>query len=256
MKVQLFSILIIAFASTGMAQRTAIDFTASDCNDSMHHLFSKLDSGKVIVLVWVMPCGTCVGPALTTYNVVESYQSAHPNTVYMYLCDDVANTNCASLNSWANENGITKAIRFSDASIDMRDYGSVGMPKIVVLGSNYTVWYNVNNTVDATALQNAINKALTPTGISEPISNISSLNATPNPAGNSAEIKFNLAKPSDMRIELFNPEGKMLATIFSGNLTAGENIMSLDVATYGAGTYLVKLSEGDRSDFIKLVVAR
>ncbi len=250
-----FSIFLLALASVGMAQRIAIDFTANDCSGSAHHLFTELDSGKVIVLVWVMPCVTCVGPALTTYNVVESYQSSHPNTVYMYLCDDIANTDCASINSWANENGMIKAIRFSDASIDMRDYGSVGMPKIIVLGSNHDVLYNVNNTVDATALQNAINKALTPTGISEPNHILSSLRAIPNPACGAAEITFNLIKSSDLRIELFNLEGKMLATIFSGNLSAGQNKIPLDVAPCRDGMFLIKVSEGRRNDFIKLTVA-
>ncbi len=257
MKKQFFSIIFIAFASIGMAQIIiATDFTASDCSDISHHLFTELDSGKVIVLCWVMPCGICVGPALTTYNVVESYQSTHPNTVYMYLCDDFANTDCSSIDSWGNTNGMTNAIRFSDASIDMLDYGSTGMPKIIVLyGPSHVVLYKANNTVDATYLQNAIDAALTPTGISEPTGTVSSLNVFPNPAGNSAEITFNLAKSSDVGIELFNLEGQLLKNIFLGKLSAGENKMQLDVADYASGMYLLKLSEGDKNEFINMVVS-
>src|SRR5438128_5107173 len=145
MKKQLLTILFAAVTATSMAQ-TATDFTADDCGGTSHNLFTELDSGKVIVLVWVMPCGACTGAALTTYNVVESYQSANPNTVYMYLCDDYANTSCSSLNSWGTSAGIAESsssLRFSDAAINLTDYGSAGMPKIVVVGgTDHTVFYN------------------------------------------------------------------------------------------------------------------
>lgn len=254
-KTLLLATILTCVSSIGMAQLTATDFTANDCSGSSHHLFSELDSGNVIVLVWVMPCGSCIGPALTTYNVVESYQSEHPNKVRMYLCDDYANTDCASIDSWGNANGITNTLRFSDASIDMWDYGSTGMPKIIALyGPSHEVIYKSNNTVNAAALQDAIDLALTPTGLSEPTRSVSSLNVVPNPAGSSAEIKFNLAKPSHVRIELFNPEGKMISGIFSGNLSSGENRMLLDAAPFNAGTYLIKVSEGTRSSFINLFI--
>ena len=125
----LFSLLqTIAFA------QTATDFTANDCDGTSHNLFTELNSGKVIVICWVMPCSACKGPALTTQNVVNSYLTSHPHTVYMYMCDDYANTTCTSLDSWRNNNGITSATLFSDAAINMADYGGNGMPKIVVIG--------------------------------------------------------------------------------------------------------------------------
>ena len=176
MKNYLLTLILAGVTSVSVAQ-TAVNFTCNDCAATSHDLYTELNAGKVIVLCWVMPCGACTGPALTTYNVVQSYQANNPNTVFMYLCDDYGNTTCASLNSWANNIGVTNTIRFSNSAIDMMDYGSTGMPKIVVVGgSNHTVYYNSNNTVDATNLQNAINSALLATGINEPGSSISTLN--------------------------------------------------------------------------------
>jgi hypothetical protein len=130
------------------------------------------------------------------------------------------------------------------------------MTKIVVLGgANHTVFYNVNNTVNATNLQNAINAALSATGINEPASTVSSFNIFPNPARNSAEIKINLEKSSDVTIELFNMEGQKLKNIFSGKLSAGENKMQIDVAGYASGMYLVKLNDGNKSTFVNLLVS-
>ena len=255
MKKNLLTLILVAVVSVSMAQ-TATDFTANDCNGTSHNLFTELNAGKVIVLCWVMPCGACTGPALTSYNVVQSYQSGNPNKVYLYLVDDYANTICTGLNSWATGIGVaqqTWSLRFSNAAIDMTDYGSTGMPKIVVIGPNHTVFYNVNNTVNSTNLQNAINAALSTTGIIENNNAASFLNVLPNPAGSTAEIKFSLIKAADVTLELFNLEGKMVQQIFSGKLNAGENKIPVNLEKLSGGMYLVKFSDGDKNQFINLV---
>lgn len=256
MKRKLLSLLFAMFTCVASFAQTATDFTANDCNGTSHNLFSELNAGKVIVLCWVMPCAACTGPALTSHNIVQSYATTNPNTVYLYLCDDYANTACSSLNSWAASNGITTATRFSNSAIDMNDYGSTGMPKIVVLGgANHTVFYNVNNTVNVNSLQNAINAALTTTGINDLNTNVTSFSLSPNPANNSAVIKFNLVKTLDVSVELFNLEGQMIKNIYAGKLYTGENNIQLDITGYAAGTYLVKLSAGDKSNFANLVIS-
>ena len=254
MKKQLLTLLLSTITFISVAQ-TATNFTANDCNGTSHNLFTELNSGKVIVLCWVMPCASCVGPSLTTNNVVGSYTVSNPNRVFMYLCDDYANTNCSSLSSWANSNGISNALRFSNASINMNDYGTTGMPMIVVLGgANHTVFYTATNSVNATALQSAINSALNATGLQEENSNTSMLNIFPNPANNNAEINFTLKKPSPVNIELYTLEGKMIQKILTGNQSAGENKIQFSTNNYPAGMYLVKLSDALESKFINLSI--
>lgn len=255
MKKHLLTAILSVAALMGVAQ-TATNFTCNDCAATSHDLFSELNTGKVIVLTWVMPCGACVSASLTTYNVVQSFQSSNPNTVYMYLCDDYGNSACSSVNSWANTNGLTNAVRFSNSSINMNDYGSVGMPKIVVIGPDHTVYYNVNTTVNSTNLQNAINTALLATGVNEPNSSLTSLSVFPNPSTSTTEVRFNLAKSANVAIELFNLEGQQLQNIFSGTLSSGENKVKLNLESYPAGMYLVKFTEGDKTKFINITVAR
>src|SRR6187455_3648496 len=157
-KVLTFLVMLIGLGS--LQAQTATNFTCNDCSGVSHDLFTELDAGKVIVLIWVMPCGACSGPSATCYNTVDAYQASNPGRVFLYMADDVANSSCASINNWANGNGAPQnaySLRFSNADIDMSDYGSAGMPKIVVLGgTSHTVFYNVNNAVNATALQSAI----------------------------------------------------------------------------------------------------
>jgi hypothetical protein len=254
MKKELLSILLSFVAFAGISQ-PATNFTCNDCKGNSHDLFAELDAGKVIVLCWVMPCGSCVGPTLTTYNVVESYQANYPNTVFMYLCDDYANTNCVSLNSWASGYNIVNATLFSNSAISMTDYGTPGMPKIVVVaGTDHQVLYNSNNSVNATLLQEAINSALPTTGLQEPGNSSEALALLPNPANGSSVLTCKVEKASDIKIDLINPDGKMIKSLFSGNLANGEHNIELNFASFNSGIYFIKFSDGIQTKMIKIAV--
>lgn len=242
-----------------MAQTNATNFTCNDCSGVSHELFKELETGKVIVLVWVMPCGACTGPAITAYNIVKSFQLSNPNKVYYYMVDDYANTNCQSLGSWCTSNGIeedTFSLRFSNSKIKMSDYGSDGMPKIVVVaGIDHKIYYNVNNTVNAVNLQKAINTALIITATNDTENNDISIMTSPNPANESTVISCNLEQSFNTKIELLNAEGKLLQSVYSGKLAAGENKMDLNVANYNSGIYYIKLTYGDKVKLSKFTVS-
>lgn len=254
----LLSLLLLS--TLGIQAQTATNFTCNDCSGLSHDLFSELDAGKVIVIDWVMPCASCVGPSVTAYSMVQGYQSSQPNKVYFYLVDDYANTPCPSLNSWANGINITESAwsrRFVNSGIDMFDYGSPGMPKIVVLGGiNHTVFYNANNTVNSTAMQNAINLALSSTGIATPEPVAAALKVQPNPASEQTTILFGLNKQSAVTIDLYDMKGKKVREVMNATLTAGEQKITLDVRKLSKGTYLVHLKAGDRNSFVNMVVSK
>jgi hypothetical protein len=254
MRKVLFTVLLGVIAIAGIAQ-TAPNFTCNDCKGDPHDLYTELDAGKVIVLCWVMPCGACVGPTLTTYNVVESYQANYPNTVFMYLADDFANTNCVSLNSWAAGIGIVNATLFSNSAIDMNDYGGPGMPKIVVVaGADHQVLYNTNNTVNATLLQNAIDSALNSTAIVEPGKENVSFSVNPNPVTGISTLAFNLQEDAIVECDLMDITGKQVRNIYKGNLQAGYNQLICDARSDGPGVYFIKLSVNGESRLVKIAV--
>src|SRR5688500_514663 len=126
MKRTIFSFIGIVMAGLCMAQATATNFNANDCNGTNHDLFTDLDNGKVVVLCWVMPCVTCINPALTAQTEAKNAETANPGKVLYYVADDYANTTCATLVNWCNNNGINKATLFSNSTIKMTDYGTPG----------------------------------------------------------------------------------------------------------------------------------
>lgn len=254
MKRHLFTAVLSAATALASAQ-TATNFTCADCHGEVHDLFAELDAGKVIVIDWVMPCSSCTGPTLTTYNVVQSYQASHPGRVQMFLVDDYGNTSCSSLNTWKANIGVPNTISFSNAAISMNDYGGPGMPKIVVLGgSGHTVFYTANNTVDATALQNAINAALVVAGVEERNPLAAGLSVVPVPATDEARITFTLAHASPVSIGLYDPAGKLVRSIHDGPLPPGPHSATVAVGALAAGLYAVRITDGTHLATLRLPI--
>ncbi len=252
---------LIATAALGLAAllataQTATNFNVPDCHGEMHDLFAELDAGKVIVIDWVMPCAACTGPSLTTYNVVQSYQASHPDQVLMYVVDDYANTNCSSLNTWKSNIGIPNTVSFSNAAIDMDDYGGPGMPKIVVLGgTDHAVFYNADNAVDATALQNAINQALLAAAVPEENGLAAGFSVQPVPAGDQARVDYTLERASVVDLGLYDLTGKRVRTIYHGALPPGTHHTTLTNSHLAAGSYVVRITDGRQHASLQLPIA-
>ena len=252
----LASILALFIGSTITAQ-TAMDFTANDCNGNSHNLYTELNSGKVIVLVWVMPCGSCIGPALTAYNIVQSYASS--NVVY-YLIDDAANTSCTSLSSWASANGIgTNRITFSTSSIVENNYGGIGMPHVAVVGtSSHTLYFNALNSAagNSAAIQSAINTALTATGI-EPIpDNQYELSVSPSPASEKAKVSYSMKESAEVTLQVFNEVGQTVLKNEMGKQSAGDYSSDIDLSKVAKGIYYLRLTTGNASHTVKFSVSK
>lgn len=248
----------VLFIGATLSAQTATDFTCNDCATppTSHNLFTELDAGKVVVLVWVMPCGACIGPAQSAYATAQSFSSSHPGRVLFWLADDnITSTTCATLNSWATTNSMSNSTKFVNPAISMLDYGSNGMPKVVILGgTSHTVFYNANNTFSTSAMQTAITNALNATGITEPV-NVSSITIFPNPANVSSKISYSIESASDVKIELFNLVGEKIKSVFLGNQNAGEHTTDVDCTKLSSGIYFVKIGTGKLEKTIMLSVA-
>lgn len=260
MKTKLLT-LALTLGSLAMTAQNAVDFTSNDCAGNSHNLFSELNSGKVIVIAWVMPCGACAAASQTAYSVVQSYASSNPGQVLMYVVDDAGNTSCSTLNNWVNTNSMPNVTTFSNSVIDMTDYGTAGMPKIVVVGGGYghELYFNANNSAanNATGIQNAIDSALVDvTGITNPTNTTSSISLFPNPALGSSVLTITAAQPSKANVEVYNTLGEKVLSVFDGTLQQGENRLNINTEGLAAGNYFVRITEGDLIREERLTIAK
>ncbi len=253
-----FSVLIAGFiAAIG---QTAADFTVNDCAGNAQHLFAELDAGKVIVMVWVMPCGTCIGPAKTAFNASQTFISSYPGRVLYYLVDDANNTPCATLTSWAATNSISPNSVFKSAAISMADYSGTGMPKVVVLGGgSHTVFDDENDVFNSTTLTTAITNALAAPSsveINEKMVSDFQLNLFPNPVKNSAEVSYTLNQANDVRFEVFNILGDKIKTISAEKQMAGKHETQINVESLSNGVYFIQLITANSRETRRFSISR
>jgi len=260
MKKSVLIISLFVVSIVGYSQ-TATNFNCNDCSGTNHDLFTELNAGKVVVLCWVMPCSACISASKTTFNVVSSYQTNYPDRVKYYLVDDLGDTPCSSLNSWADANHIgadsSYSLRFSNSLISMSGYGSSGMPKIVVLGgSSHHVFYNANNSVNSSLLQVAIDSALLAPSTVKAISNeLFDINIYPNPSNLQTALFFNLNKTSNVKVELYNIVGDKILNCYNGSLKTGESKININTSDLQKGIYFIKATVADKVKTIKLIIA-
>lgn len=259
LKKHVFGFLLFVLTISLQAQY-ATNFICNDCSGNSHNLFEELNSGKVVVLCWVMPCASCILPSVTTHAVVKSYQTSNPGKVVMYIVDDYANTNCTSLTGWVNNNGMGDATVFSNASIKMSDYGSTGMPKVVVVADyDHAVFYNANNSVNGDELKAAIDRAIdaTITSIAKPSGEKESLaRIFPNPTKEDFMLSLTLDKKMDAKLSLFNPTGNKCASYLFPSLAKGENILKLSTGDLPEGIYLVVIETEKLTTTTKLCIRK
>lgn len=257
MKKLLLAAVIVLSGISAIAQTTATNFNVNDCSSVNHDLFTELNAGKIIVIAFVMPCGSCIAPSLSAYTEVQNYASSYPGRVKFYLSDDVGTSSCTTITNWGNTNGITSPDAvFCNTAVKQADYGAAGMPKIVVLGgATHDVLFNQNNGLNVTNFNNAIMAGLT-TSIFENSKADFKLNLFPNPSTTSkTTINYTLAEGSDVTVEIYNTIGAKVKSIALEKQAAGKHESILDFETLTNGIYFMKLNAGESSQVLKFTVA-
>lgn len=249
-KTLLIILTILTTLGFGYAQTTATDFTTNDCNGISHNLFDELDNGNVVVIAWVMPCGPCATYTLPAYSAVQTFATSNPGQVSFYLVDDFANTNCPTLTGWGNSNNMPLNTTFSSSDITMSDYGTNGMPKVVVLGgSSHTIYLNENdNKINFAGVQGAINDALNaPLGIEQTESSNFQLLTFPNPVNNILNVSYVKGKSETITFSVIDVLGEIV-------IQEKELTTAIDVSSLNNGNYFLKLSSKTNSESIPFIV--
>ena len=142
---------------------------------------------------------------------------------------------------------------FSDAAVNMGDYGQPGMPKVVVLGgTDHKVYFNQNSS--SQGINTAIDLAL-----SESTNSIQStinfdINTYPNPVRSTLNINYNLDQKSNLKFEVFNLLGAKVSSE-TKKLNQLSGIHTLNLNDLNNGSYLLKISTKEMQKVIKFSVA-
>lgn len=254
-----FALILLSIFST--AQTTATNFNCNDCLGNNHDLFNELNSGKVVVICWVMPCINCASKALAAYNVCQSYTVSNPGQVVYYIADDFANTNCTNLKAWADTSVAVGCTLFSNSLVSMSAYGIAGMPKTVVLSgaTTHSVYFNQNGAAAGVSanIKSAVDQALADilAGVKENNAINFELNSYPNPASKNINVAYTLTNTNPIKFEILSVTGQRIKEInINSNLSVGKNESKIDIETLANGIYYLKISSDGKSQTRKISI--
>ncbi len=254
----IFTFLLINNAL--ISQTTATDFNTADCTGNIHHLYSDLDSGKVVILDFVMPCGFCITPSVSAYKVFKDFKLNYPNRVLFYLSDGFGSNICSDLYTWAAANNISDVSVFSSHAVTMNDYGAIGMPKVLIFGgANHKIYFNQNDSLagDSLALFVAIDSALKSTvNISEKTVDNLQLKLYPNPIVNQGKACYTITEKTDLIIEIYNVNNERVYYAKKANELKGKHETDLQFEKFANGNYLLIIRSNKFSSSIKYTIAR
>jgi|GEM_PF-4330248 len=78
----------------------------------------------------------------------------------------------------------------------------------------------------------------------------------PNPVNGSVKIDFRLNSPGLTFIRLFDHSGRIIASLNTSYLPAGNHFINWNLTTYNSGSYLLELHSGNSKDVKKLVILK
>jgi len=100
-----------------------------------YDLYNQMDSGLVIIHEYVMmSCRPCITAGKGLEKIVSSMRKLYPGRIRYFQTVYEDETNAATMKKWVKENGFTPDAVFVKGAEEIKFYGGMGMPTILVLG--------------------------------------------------------------------------------------------------------------------------
>lgn len=224
---------------------TAYDFNMNDCNGNMHHLFSELDSGNVVVMEFFMiSCSPCIDAGKALDGMMVPLKKKYGNKVRFYQMGFTKSYTCTQIKDWISKNGFATSVPFDSGDVQVAYYGGMGMPTVAVAaGKDHKVLFTSTSfkpATDTASISSSIHTFFGTNGIFSPNSAISSVSLFPNPATDQVTITLNMKKADVLHLTLINLEGKLLADLCNENIKAGTWEKTIVLPSIKAGTYFLQ----------------
>lgn len=258
----LLIIFTLSIAKVSFSQPTvAYDFNMNDCSGNMHHLFSELDSGNVVIMeLFMLSCSPCVDAGNELEPMFQNLKATCSNKIIFYHMGYTNSYNCSQITSWVSTNGYT-SIPIDSGAIQTAYYGGMGMPTIAVVAGNThkvlhtTVGYTPGDTaMIADSIRTFF--GCSTVNVAEQ-TNASLVSVTPNPSNGQFTVSVRHAgfvsasaqtlKQVQDEIEVYNVMGKK---IFSSSQ------FQIDISNQPNGIYFLRGKANGRTFSQKIILQK
>ena len=150
-----------------------------------------------------------------------------------------------------------QAERWGDYSGIARNYANTAKPEVWLYGCYGTftpaMWtFNERNGYGNWIAQIQSNDF--PVSVKHQVQKSNNVKLYPNPAVSMYFLKFNLEKAADVRIDLFDMNGRLIKNLFDGNLPSSNNEFSFNRNALSSGQYFIKLNIDGAIETKKLII--
>jgi hypothetical protein len=235
--------------------QVASNYSATDCSGTTQDLFTTLDIGNIVILIYEHRCGGCLSGATNVKNVINTYYSSQSNIKIWYL--DNGGGDCSTVNTWITTNSLLSGNVFEYSSDYASPYGS-GMPVIVIAaGSAHKTFLTSNGPSTENAIHAAIEDAISQLGISFQSGVTNSIDIFQNPIEtDELHYRINCKSKSNITVEIFDIDGKSTIPASTVNTCIGSNFYDTDISCLRNGIYFVRFSTKEGSIYRKILINR
>ena len=178
-------------------------------------------SSNTVVTVSPVPTATAAVASTTGFNVTFSNTSTGA-TSYSWDFGDFSS---------------------SSATAPVHAYASNGTYNVTLIATNGTCADTITFTTTLSV------------GIEE-IQTIAGVNLYPNPVNQEATIDLNLNEATNVSVFVYDITGKIVATVFNGQMDAGLTTLKVDASELEAGIYFTTIVSGTAKKTLKMVVVK
>jgi thiol-disulfide isomerase/thioredoxin len=238
---------------------TAYDFKMNDCNGNMHHLFSELDSGNVVVMEFFMiSCSPCIVAGHALDEMVVPLKKKYGKKVRFYQIGFTKSYTCSQIQNWVSTNGFATSVPFDSGDVQVAYYGGMGMPTVAVVGGKaHDVLFSsidFKPNPDTATIAASIHTFFNTTGIQKNAWNELSLRFFPNPASSSINLTLNLEKAEVLHLSIKNLQGQKVAELLTENVKPGVWNKTVLLPQLQNGVYFLQGETGTESFAKKITI--
>lgn len=180
------------------------------------------------------------------YPEALSFRVEKDSTVYFHIEPFDPASDSLSY-QWMLEGEILEGDTISDLGIQFNDEAELVLMGVVIDGSEAdTIQWQID-VYDPASVADKRNLIPETVSLSAPI---------PNPFNAVARIDYALPRASEVSLQVYDLNGRLVDNLFEGNVPGGYHSVSFDACNLSAGLYLLRLNAGGKSVIRKAVIIK
>ncbi len=216
----------------GLSWSSPVEYGVLTVGSNFYHLMPNLaaDSGGVSISWYAVDKNT----TMTDYYVVESADGGATLGTPALISGGQTNFGAVNTNDFYGD--YNASVKHGCITYSIWSDGRTGAPVIYIA--------KTNTCVTGVAEYTPLNGGIT-------IDNI-----YPNPTLGQAQMAFTLKEAGHVNIDLYSMDGKVAQPIASGDMSAGNHNIALNLSGTAAGNYVIKLTKEDGTFATRIVVKK